>query len=77
MRHQTDMLGKVFGKLTVIKTYDYYNSHYRYICKCKCGNESVVSGDNLRRGRTTSCGCNKCVNSSQRVIPDNNVESRV
>ena len=29
----------------------------RWLCKCKCGNEKIVYGTNLRRGLTTSCGC--------------------
>lgn len=26
-------------------------------CRCDCGNESAISSHNLRRGKTTSCGC--------------------
>lgn len=28
-----------------------------WLCKCDCGNETVVEGGNLRSGHTKSCGC--------------------
>ena len=30
-------------------------------CKCECGNEVIVTGNHLRTGHTTSCGCIKSV----------------
>lgn len=54
-----DMIGKVFGKLTVIKRYDQVNSDnkYPYVCKCECGGEVIAAKNNLVGGRTQSCGC--------------------
>jgi hypothetical protein len=52
------MIGKRFGKLTIIKKTDYHK--YRqsiYLCKCDCGKETTVSANNLRKGNTKSCGC--------------------
>jgi hypothetical protein len=28
-----------------------------WLCKCNCGNETVVAGATLKRGNTKSCGC--------------------
>lgn len=28
-------------------------------CECSCGNKGVISGQSLRNGSSTSCGCNK------------------
>ena len=59
--NKEDLIGQKFGKLTVISLneeaskQDGGRSHWN--CKCDCGNEKVVSGINLRRGSTTSCGC--------------------
>lgn len=47
-----DETGKEFGDLTVL-SYD----GTRYICRCKCGNITSVTGSNLRSGSTQSCGC--------------------
>lgn len=49
-----------FGKLTVVSKSDYKrenDNHTFWNCKCDCGNTCVVSGQNLRNGNTTSCGC--------------------
>lgn len=53
-----EMKGKVFGKLKVLHE-DLFNAykHTKWICECECGNTKSVSGDHLRRGLITSCGC--------------------
>ena len=53
-----DLLGQSFGRLTVISR-DGSNStgQATWLCRCSCGGTRVARGDNLRRGRSTSCGC--------------------
>lgn len=54
-----DLTGKEFGKLRVIR-YDHTDkrrSSY-WLCKCKCGNYTIVESTTLTSGRTMSCGCN-------------------
>lgn len=71
-----DLTGQRFGKLTVISYSDYKNnsSHFAYWnCKCDCGNEVVVMGNNLRTGHTTSCGC---VNSQGELLIINLLKSK-
>lgn len=55
-----DLTGKKFGRLTVIERRgsDKYGK-VLWLCKCDCGNETVVRGNSLKRGLTTSCGCYK------------------
>ena len=49
-------LHKKYGKLTI----DHYdNLRGVYICRCDCGNMTVVKGYNLTNGNTQSCGCLK------------------
>lgn len=31
----------------------------KYLCKCDCGNEHIVTGESLRSGKSKSCGCFK------------------
>lgn len=53
-----DLTGKRFGRLEVIKQGEKTKAgNIRWICKCDCGNETAVLGENLRYGHTKSCGC--------------------
>jgi len=53
-----DLTDQKFGKLVVIKYIgqdNYRNS--LWLCLCECGKEKIISGYNLKRGQTRSCGC--------------------
>lgn len=53
-----DLTGLRYGRLTVISRAEgNKRGHALWMCKCDCGNECVVQGQNLRRGITKSCGC--------------------
>ena len=53
-----DISGQRFGKLTAIKPVGKAkNGSVKWLCKCDCGNTSVVIGYKLREGNTQSCGC--------------------
>ena len=48
-----DLTGQRFGRLITIKYL--YNS--KWLCKCDCGNETIVHTQKLKSGHTKSCGC--------------------
>lgn len=57
-----NLIGKTFGKLTVIERY--YGNNIKntrnkvvWLCKCECGNEKAVIVDDLKSGKVKSCGC--------------------
>lgn len=57
------MIGRKFGRLTVIRELperDKWGDIY-YECKCCCPRQTIIKtrGSNLRKGLTTSCGCYK------------------
>ena len=55
-----DLTGQQFEKLTVVKQVESTKTgRAMWLCKCTCGNTTVVRGVNLISGNTTSCGCNK------------------
>ena len=60
MNKLIDMVGKRFGKLTVLARAE-NNKQGRacWVCLCDCGNRTITTGVYLRRGETTSCGCGK------------------
>lgn len=55
-----DRKNKRYGKLLVTehKGKDKRGKHL-WLCKCDCGGEKVVVGDNLSSGKSKSCGCLK------------------
>ncbi len=59
-RIKVDLQGQIFGKLTILE-YAGRDKHgeAQWLCQCQCerGNETVVRGSDLRRGKTNSCGC--------------------
>lgn len=51
-------LGNIYGYLTVIaRAENSKEGRAQWLCKCKCGKETVVLGKHLRSGNTKSCGC--------------------
>lgn len=55
-----DISGEKFGRLLVIRFVGKTkNGNAKWLCKCDCGGEKIVSSYSLRSGRTKSCGCIK------------------
>ena len=53
-----DLTGKKFNRLTVIKRVENSkNGATRWLCKCDCGNETIVRRDHLLNNEIYSCGC--------------------
>lgn len=57
----TDLIGKTFGRLTVIsivpKEERKDKKRMYYVCKCSCGTQKIVRRDGLTSGAILSCGC--------------------
>jgi hypothetical protein len=54
-----DMVGRVFGDLTVISKGPRKPTTTMWLCRCVCGEERMCQRDNLTARRTTSCGCGR------------------
>lgn len=53
-----DLTGQRFGRLVVqAKTDKRQSGSIMWLCRCDCGNETIINGANLRKGLTVSCGC--------------------
>ena len=56
-KHITDLIGKTFGRLTVIKFKGIKNHRAIWRCRCVCGRYTDVRSNDLLSGNTKSCGC--------------------
>ena len=55
-----NLIGKQYGRLTVIAKCDYkINKGSVWLCQCECGNTKEVAGKSLQAGTCRSCGCLK------------------
>ena len=68
-----DLTGQRFGRLLVLERVEDYVSpkglHLkRWKCKCDCGNIKNVGGNELKTGRTKSCGCLVAENNRNRNL---------
>jgi hypothetical protein len=55
-----DITGKRFSRLVVIERSPFQpNGQAAWLCRCDCGNETVVISQSLRGNGTKSCGCLK------------------
>ena len=57
---EEDLTGQKFGRLTAISLshIDKY-THRMWLCECDCGKFKIVRANDLKRGKTKSCGCLK------------------
>ena len=74
MTKRLDLVGKKFGKLTVIKdlgNINYGSAKHKlsyWLCRCDCGNKHKVIGTSLTSVGTKSCGCAKADEGRRRII---------
>jgi hypothetical protein len=52
-----NLVGRRFGRLTVLEQSESRAYRRRWKCACDCGAEADVATDTLKRGKTKSCGC--------------------
>lgn len=52
-----DLVGKKYGRLTVLSKAGHTGKAVTWNCICECGNTLTVIGRDLRNGNTMSCGC--------------------
>ncbi|WP_462382226.1 hypothetical protein [Pseudomonas sp. Marseille-QA0892] len=60
-----DLTGHRFGMLVALSLHSRLKGQAVWLCRCDCGVESKALLGNLRRGHTTSCGCQRSVATAQ------------
>jgi hypothetical protein len=54
---QITLVGQKFGRLVATEKLERINKITKYKCLCDCGNNCVITYNNLKTGTTRSCGC--------------------
>lgn len=58
MATSIDLTGQRFGRLTVLgRVWRLNNTNTFWLCRCDCGTLRIVLSNDLRVGKTKSCGC--------------------
>ena len=52
-----DLTGQRFGRWLAIEKSISKCGYVMWLCRCDCGNERIVNGHDLRKGKSKSCGC--------------------
>lgn len=74
-----DLVGRKFGRLTVLEKYHVVTRFPKWRCLCDCGQTVIVSTGNLLNGITKSCGCLRRDRARERLkaaFADSHHESR-
>lgn len=65
---KVNLVGKVFGRLTVVDIAPSVRGRAWWVCHCECGNIKQISASRLANGSTISCGCYQKESARQRAI---------
>jgi hypothetical protein len=58
-----EVIGRIFGKFTVISQQPSKHWKRQWLCRCICGEERTISTEHLTSGKRT--GCNSCNNGNK------------
>jgi hypothetical protein len=77
MSKRLNLVGQKFGRLIVIADVGRdTRKNVLWLCRCKCGNETIVRGYHLTGGGTKSCGCLRDEKTIERNKQGNSIETR-
>lgn len=54
-----DLTSQRYGMLTVLHRAENIDGRTAWVCRCDCGQETIVRTGNLRSGITKTCGCQR------------------
>lgn len=57
MQNTIHLVGKTFGRLTVVSQAPHHNGRVSWICLCSCFRFKTTDSKSLRTGKVSSCGC--------------------
>jgi hypothetical protein len=69
MRKREEMIGKRFGRLTVVGFHGVKKHHAQWLCQCDCGLTTLSYAYQLNSGSKKSCGCLRIEEASKHIPP--------
>ena len=69
MRKREELIGKRFGRLTVIGLHGVKKHHAQWLCQCDCGLTTLSYAYQLNNGSKKSCGCLRIEEASKHIPP--------
>lgn len=69
MSKSQNLVGKIFGRLTVISLEGKGKQGHLWLCKCDCGKTTKLYTGRLNSKHSTSCGCTRHEEKKQRPSP--------
>lgn len=69
MRKREDIIGKRYGRLTVIGLHGVKRHHAQWLCQCDCGLTTLAYAYQLNKGTKKSCGCLRVEEASKHIPP--------
>jgi len=69
-----DLTGKKFNKLTVVSLHEKRkqkrssSTKLYWLCKCDCGNTTILCGDEIKSMNTKSCGCSRYIGKGRATL---------
>ena len=55
--HSPNLIGRKFGRLTVVEEVESHTPQRKWLCQCECGGTTEANSYILTSGHTQSCGC--------------------
>ena len=69
MRKREDLIGKRFGRLTVMELGGVKRNHAQWLCLCDCGLTTLSYAYQLNNGSKKSCGCLRIEEACKHIPP--------
>jgi len=78
MKVWEEMIGKKYGRLTVIrKAPKGTKDRVALVCDCECGNQKIIRVGDIRSRKTKSCGCLRIEVTSKRFTKQGDTSKRL
>lgn len=76
MTQVNNLSGNRFGRWTVLHRVESDRHGVFYLCVCDCGKTKAINAADLKRGKSTSCGCLRDEKTRERLPSQNSIHKK-